>query len=258
MKRVFWRIAFLGVIVLLGAGCARIETVSEEEMSDRIRQSVSKATAEKRPSFCKQLPVNAVVYWSFPHDLTKRYHTIAPRNKCLWDYMESTHDISACSLIDDKTGGFAARYKCFTYLAETFSKPAYCDDIDEQPLRMRCEALTKLSTEECYRIEKDEHDASRYARAIMWCIGEVVYRTKSEAPCLKIDGPDYGEQWRIGRNGCLLQVATYRHNKKEPTQLVCDLMVEGEPEYSDDRQDCYAKEFPHYAIEIPKRIKNLQ
>jgi hypothetical protein len=199
---------------------------SETEIFGLVESATREAVKIGSPLGCAELPEAATFEMLAPPGRSYGKASTWPRSDCYWAYMQKTNDPAACSAINELSSKRHTAADCFKSIAIALKDVSFCEEAG--PAQAECLAVVTNDVSPCFDRAKDEHDTSEYSRSVQWCIGEVARKAKDIQPCLIIDGPDFGDQWRIGRNQCLEFVAATIGLKAEELQEVCEQMVEDE------------------------------
>ncbi|MFH1078127.1 MAG: hypothetical protein V1745_02490 [Patescibacteria group bacterium] len=242
---------------LFGFGCTTgsNKIVSNEkiyeprEINDLMATTTEMALANGDFTICATLPVRASYQNGDMEQGSLVRYVITPRPRCYWEFVLKTKQPMACDALEElKDNGFRSGSQCYEYLAQATNDISLCGKMTvHEPL---CRAKLSKSIEPCYEMQKDEHDVSKYSRSVQFCIGSVALRLRSYEPCLKIDGPDYGEQWRVGRNECLRNVASLLKPQSNELAAVCEKMVDDEKMW-DIKAECLSG---HVVSDIEQQI----
>lgn len=237
--QLYWFIVPFAILVCAGVGCSKYgfeRVYGESEIFGLIEASANKATENKSPTGCERLPETAIYESTGPNNVPMGKSSMWPRSECYRRYVTETKDPTACVALEHTSAKSYTNFDCYDFLAQASNNISLCDQAG--PARAECRALVMKDVAPCYDAPKlDEADISKYSRSVQWCIGEVARKTRSIELCLVIDGLDYGDQWRVGRNQCLEYVAATLHLSGTELKKVCDVMVDDEPGW-DSKQSC--------------------
>lgn len=199
------------------------KTYTEKEIFRLMETVGARAIAQNDLAVCETLPVKAM----YRFDMSSDIYTSNPRGRCYWEFVQKTKQEEACQALDDlEDATVISGSECYEYLAQVQNDISFCSKMKERG--HECQAKVLKSIDPCYELEKDEHDVSKYPRSVKYCISAVALRLWSIDPCLEINGPDYGDQWRVGRNECIMNVASLLKLKGEGLASACEKMVDDE------------------------------
>lgn len=230
-----WLIASLVFLACAGAGCFE-KVYAEGELFGMIKTLTDSAIEEENPKSCEGLPEVATYESFWPSGSSAGDFIEWPRSQCYWQYTLKTNDQAGCEALTQISAKKWSSYACYSSLAQRLGDVTLCEKMSSLT-RSECRANVLKDVRLCYELPKDEHDTSKYSRSVQWCIGSVARRLRSFDPCLQIDGPDHGDQWRIGRNQCIENVAATLGLKAPELNKACEMMVDDEPGW-DSKQRC--------------------
>lgn len=232
-------------------GCTLNHEVVDSKFWDDYRLTKAEAIETENYELCNDLPLEAKYFDETVGPCVDKPCTSNPRLGCLQTYFKEVPDENVCNELS-KLGESTTH--CLTHVAEIKNNSDICKLFDNESAKLRCLAYVEENTKYCYELEKDEHDSSLYPRSTGFCIGYVVLRTEDYTTCLKIDGPDYGEQWQLQRNGCLEYAAYFLKNENKSYKHICDEMVEDTYELFEPMQaknSCNAGQLPEIKMLLP-------
>ena len=237
--RPYWLIVLFAALICAGVGCGRYgfeRVYGESEIFGLIETSTNKAIESKSPTSCEGLPETANYESRGPNNVSMGRSGMWPRSECYRRYVQETKDPAACVALEHTSAKSYTNFDCYDFLAQASNDISLCDQAG--PARAECRALVMKDVAPCYDVGKlDEVDVSKYSRSVQWCIGEVARKAPDFDLCLIIDGPDYGDQWRVGRNQCIELVAATLGLKSGELNAACQKMVDDEPGW-DIKQQC--------------------
>jgi hypothetical protein len=227
---VFCALIVIGHIILGGKPFEKIW--DESSLFSLLDKQTADAKSSHDLTKCETLPVKARYRSVGPSGIIydDNYY-IYPKGRCLVDYAMSTLDIAGCQRLENVENNFIGPYSCLSYIAEARTDVSICA-LEPNNLQANCIALVTLDTSNCFDTPRDEYDTSKYPRSVGWCVVEVVRRTNNYSSCLQINGPDFGEQWTVMRNECLVNVARTKDREK-----ICQLMADDTKGF-DQKQRC--------------------
>lgn len=217
--RILKVISLLIVVSALFGGCSSQQYPhfnSENEVYSLIDKAAKESITSADFEHCVSLPVEARYY-------DDRYDTdnifVDPRAGCLWKYLQSKPDIRVCNLLEGVGMGPRSGTDCFNYVSEKvpLSLQEQCQKISDSADENVCLALVNKDIQYCQNL------VSNVSKG--WCIHDVVFRTRDVKPCLQIDGPEYGENWKKIRNECVIVGALITEPGQDNSSL-CNSLVE--------------------------------
>lgn len=218
------------LLVVLFSRFSPEKIYTEQELNTLTAAVTSKAVETKNLAACESLPEVLSYEATGRAGSSIGIYTSWPRSQCYWDYMQKAKDSAACAALAGVTAKRSnlSDSNCYSTLAQALGDVNLCDKAYD-PERSNCRAKILKDVGPCYEINNNSKNSSKYPPLTQYCLGAVALEIRSFEPCLLIDGPDFGDQWRIGRNQCLENVARAFNLKPPELNQYCAMMVDDEP-----------------------------
>lgn len=175
-----------------------------------------------------------------------------PRDACLQNYLRATNDKSTC----DKMTNADNKESCYTYLAEVYSDPSWCNKLNSKDpaywkTSVICKAIATQKIEDCSPLDDPKWNPPRFAYSPKTdCITGVVKRTHDYKDCGLINGPSYGLfETGESKNVCL----QYAGCELTDRQDLCSMMQYATNTIPQIKKQCLTEKWPCWAV--PKRVQ---